>query len=169
MGPRADGWTDAIAGAVAGGIATAAMSAASSALYRREGWVPRFWEDWARGGRSAHATAVEKLAAGAGIELSDSQRDRAATIAHYAIGSAAAALYGTVRRAIPLPAPLKGAAFGGALWLLADEIATPAAGITPGPSAFPWQTHARGLAAHLVYGLTSEAVLSAIDRLAGRS
>jgi hypothetical protein len=150
MGPRADGWTDAILGAIAGGIATAAMNLTSTALYRREGWAPRLREEWARGGKSAHAIAVERLAAGAGVELSDSRRDMAATAAHYGIGSGAAALYGAVRRGIPLPAPLKGAAFGGAFWLLADEIATPAAGITPGPSAFAWQTHARGLAAHLV-------------------
>ena len=36
-------------------------------------------------------------------------------------------------------------------------------GLTPGPRAFPWQAHARGLAGHLVLGLATEGVLQAAD------
>ena len=41
----------------------------------------------------------------------------------------------------------------------------PVLGLTPGPMAFPWQAHARGLAGHLAYGVTSNAVLDAVDRV----
>lgn len=50
--------------------------------------------------------------------------------------------------------------------LLVDEAATPALGLTPGPTAFPWQTHARGLAGHLAYGVATETALDVLDRAA---
>jgi len=44
-----------------------------------------------------------------------------------------------------------------------DEIGNVALGLTPGPRAFPWQAHARGLAGHLVLGLAAEGVMQAAD------
>jgi uncharacterized membrane protein YagU involved in acid resistance len=38
-----------------------------------------------------------------------------------------------------------------------DEAALTLMGLTPPPKNFPWQTHARGLAGHLVLGATIEA------------
>jgi uncharacterized membrane protein YagU involved in acid resistance len=60
----------------------------------------------------------------------------------------------------------EGAAFGAAVWLLVDEAANVALGLTPGPAKFPWQAHARGLAGHLTLGLVTEGVLQAADRAA---
>jgi hypothetical protein len=45
-----------------------------------------------------------------------------------------------------------------------DETATPALGLTPGPRAFPWQAHARGLAGHLVFGSVANATLATLRR-----
>ena len=87
---------------------------------------------------------------------------------HYGLGTTSGAFYGVVRRHIPAPMPLRGLAFGAALRLVADEGLNPALGLTRGPSAFPWQTHARGLVAHLVFGLVAEGVLAAADRVSGR-
>ncbi len=38
-------------------------------------------------------------------------------------------------------------------------------GLASGPTAYPWQAHARGLVAHLVLGATTDAVLGAADRI----
>lgn len=42
----------------------------------------------------------------------------------------------------------------------------PLLGFTPGPRAFPWQAHARGLGGHLAFGLTSDLILDGLDRVA---
>lgn len=44
-----------------------------------------------------------------------------------------------------------------------DEGAVYALGLTPGPANFPWQTHARGLAGHLVFGAVTDATLSLLE------
>jgi hypothetical protein len=49
---------------------------------------------------------------------------------------------------------------------LSNEIMNPALGFTPGPTAFPWQTHARGLGGHLVFGVVNEVMLEDLDRVA---
>jgi uncharacterized membrane protein YagU involved in acid resistance len=54
-----------------------------------------------------------------------------------------------------------GIAYGAAFWLLMDEAALTLLGLTPPPKEFPWQTHVRGLAGHLVLGATIEAVFDA--------
>lgn len=45
-----------------------------------------------------------------------------------------------------------------------DETVTPALGLTPAPKAFPLETHARGLAGHLVFGVSVDAALALINR-----
>jgi hypothetical protein len=156
--------TDLVLGVVAGGVATALMSRVTSALYAREGRATRWRENRARGGSDTNAIAARKAAGLLGIELSGDRAAMAGEAAHYAIGTGTAAVYGVVRRHIPAPTVVRGLGFGAALWLVADEIGNPALGVTPGPGAFPWQAHARGLAAHLVYGLAAEGVLTVADR-----
>ena len=154
--------TDLTLGALAGGIATAAMGQVSSALYAREGTTTRWRENWARGGDNTHVIAARKAAGLFGARLSGPEAAQVGDAIHYALGSGSGAAYAAARPHIPLPAPARGLALGALLWLVADEIATPAAGLTPWARAFPWQTHARGLAAHLTYGLVTEGVLSAV-------
>lgn len=57
----------------------------------------------------------------------------------------------------------RGLSFGTGFYLLVDEIGNPALGLTPGPGAFPWQAHARGLVAHLAFGVTTEVVLNLME------
>ncbi|MCA1673436.1 MAG: DUF1440 domain-containing protein, partial [Actinobacteria bacterium] len=59
-----------------------------------------------------------------------------------------------------------GLAFGTGFSLLVDELMNPLLGLTPGPRAFPWQAHARGLGGHLAFGATTELVLEGFDRVA---
>ena len=150
-------------GAIAGTLATFALSGMSNLLYANENRVSRFQEEWARRGQSANKVAVTKLASAAGVSLSKEQHVAAEGALHFGIGATAGATYGAVRRHVPAPAITKGLGFGLSLWALADEGINPALGLTPGPADFPWQAHARGLASHLVFGLATEGILSAVD------
>ncbi len=155
-------------GAVAGTLATLALSAMSQALYANESRGTYLREEWARGGKSANTVAVNKLAKAAGVSLSKPQSKVAEGALHFGIGAGSGAVYGAVRRHVPGPAIAKGLGFGATLWLTADEGLNPALGLTPGPTAFPWQAHARGLASHLVFGLATEGILSVADYFRSR-
>lgn len=154
---------DVIDGAIAGAVATWAMGQVTTALYDREGEKARHREDDARGGKSAYGVAAEKVAALAGSELDDDQRERYGSAIHWLLGIGAGAVYGALRPRSEVAALAGGMLFGTAVWLLTDEVATPVMGLTPGPTAFPWQTHARGLAGHLVYGAVANTTLAAIQ------
>lgn len=137
------------------------MGKVTTYLYEHEAKSTRQAEDQARGGSTAYATAAEKTAHAVGTQLSKEQKEKYGEDIHWALGAGAGALYGAVRQDIPIGTGLvSGLAFGTAVWLVLDETVTPVLGLTPGPLAFPWQTHARGLIGHLVFGATTEAMLS---------
>lgn len=48
------------------------------------------------------------------------------------------------------------------MFIIEDEVLNPALGFAAGPTKYPWQPHARGLVAHLVYGFVTDAVLRAL-------
>lgn len=151
---------DIIDGAIAGAIATWVMDKATTALYEREQKAARRQEDEARQGKTAYGVAAEKAASLAGRELSDDQRKQAGEAIHWTLGIVAGALYGALRPRTDVASAAGGLLFGAAFWLLMDETVTPALGLTPGPTAFPWQTHARGLAGHLVFGTVANTTLA---------
>jgi len=159
--------TDLALGALAGAAATWVMGKATTYLYEHEDQQARQREDQARGGSTAYETAAKKAASLAGRELSDEETKKLGSAIHWAIGIGAGAAYGLLRRRLAgrgLGRDLAlGALFGTAVWLLLDEAGNTALGLTPGPRAFPWQTHARGLAGHLVLGLTTEGLMQAAD------
>ncbi|HET8655263.1 MAG TPA: DUF1440 domain-containing protein [Longimicrobiaceae bacterium] len=157
---------DLLKGAIAGAAATWAMGPVTSYLYQHESKEVRRQEDEARGGETAYGAAAEKTAALMGKELTDEQRGTAGRAIHWALGTGAGALYGVLRDRVPGAGAGAGLLFGTAFWALMDEGANTALGLTPGPMAFPWQTHARGLAGHLVFGLTADATLRALDAVA---
>jgi hypothetical protein len=152
-------------GAAAGLLATWAMGRVTTWLYEREGEDARRREDRARGGRSSYENAAQKMAGLLGKELSDDQRTRFSSGLHWLLGATAGAAYGATRRKLPVLDVGRGLAFGTAFWALADEAAVPLLGLTPGPRAFPWQTHARGLAGHLAYGVVAHTALDAAERV----
>lgn len=158
--------TDIIKGAVAGAVATWMMSRVTTWLYEHEDRLAREREDRVRGGVSPSARAAEKAAALVNVQLSDQQRARAATGVHWATGISTGVTYALLRRQRRGVAAGKGLAFGAAFFLTLDELLNPLLGITPGPRAYPWQAHARGLAGHLAYGITTELVLEGLDRVA---
>ena len=83
---------------------------------------------------------------------------------HYGMGASSAAIYGVLAEVAPIVTIGDGAGFGTGLWLLADEVAVPAAGLSKPPKEIPLTTHIYALASHLVYGWITETVRRAVRR-----
>lgn len=74
--------------------------------------------------------------------------------------------YAVLRRRWPASAATLGLPFGVGFFLTVDELMNPLLRLTPRPQAFPWQTHARGPAGHVVFGVSNHLVLEGLDRVA---
>jgi len=98
-----------------------------------------------------------------GRELGEAQAERPAGASHYIFGGAggpAAQLLAVSRRS-----PLKaGLGVGTALETIVDHGMNTALGLTAPPRAWPWQAHARGMAAHAVYGAALGLLLGSGER-----
>ncbi|HUH12794.1 MAG TPA: DUF1440 domain-containing protein [Longimicrobiales bacterium] len=156
---------DLVKGAIAGAVATYAMDALTRFLYEHESEEAREEEEEARGGATAYEVAAERGAEAVGAELTKKQRRRAGTGLHWGLGVGAGAVYGVIRTRVPFVGEAEGVGFGSTFFLLIDEGVVPLLGLTPGPAAFPWQTHVRGLAGHVVFGMVADATLRALDRV----
>ena len=155
-----------INGAIAGAVATWVMGKVTTQLYEREDKSAREREDRARGGETAYGVAAQKAADAAGVTLSKEERQKAGEAIHWALGVGAGAAYALMRRQFDAVGKAAGLGFGTGFWLLMDELAVPLLGLTPGPRAFPWQTHARGLAGHLSFGLVTDTTLRVLEGVA---
>lgn len=163
--PKRSALADAVIGAAAGVAASWVMGKATSYLYAHENKEAKQQEKEARDGKMAYGVAAEKAAELAGIELSEEQRKTYGSAIHWALGVGAGAAYGAMRHRVPGVDWGRGIAFGVAFWLLVDEAGNTALGLTPPPQDFPWQAHTRGLAGHLVFGITTEAAFQLMDEL----
>jgi hypothetical protein len=117
-----------------------------------------------RRGQDPASVAAARIALATGAELSEERQGQAATAIHYALGVVPGAVYGALRPRLGGSGAGRGLAYGLALFLLNDEGIGPALGLAAGPTAYPWQAHARGLTAHLVLGIATDAVLDLLDR-----
>lgn len=153
---------DLMRGALAGAVATFALDRVDWFLYRREPEASRrrTWAARPDGKDPAHVAASRVSVALGGDPVPQGHPLGLAT--HYAIGIAPAALYGALREQAPAVTAGSGLAFGAALWVLEDEVVNPALGLAAPPGRYPWQPHARGLVAHLVYGVVAELTLRAL-------
>ena len=97
-----------------------------------------------------------------GRPLDESQRQQTGPLFHYAFGAIAGAIYGAAAEWQPRTAAAAGAPFGAAVWLAADEIGLPAAGLARHPASYPLSRHASAFGSHIVFGLTVEAVRRAM-------
>jgi hypothetical protein len=89
-------------------------------------------------------------------ELTPAEKKLAGPAVHYAYGSLVGGLYGGLAELMPITAAGAGMPFGFALWLLGDEIAVPALGLGKPPTETPAEVHADALAAHFMYGATTD-------------
>ncbi|HEV2734233.1 MAG TPA: DUF1440 domain-containing protein, partial [Longimicrobiaceae bacterium] len=150
-------------GAAAGAAAWWAMDRALSLMYDAQGPRVREREDRARGGVPALEVLAERGARLAGADLPDGRRPEAGTALQWVMGIGAGVLYGVLRPRFPALRAGGGLAYGAAFSLAVDEGLVPLLGLAPGPAAFPWQTHARGFAGHLVFGAAAEAAMRVLD------
>lgn len=116
-------------------------------------------------GGAAPAGALKKATQVSGVSPTDQQPGTGAALFHYALGMLPGALYAAARRRRPSLRTGSGALYGLALFVAMDETLAPLTRIAAPPGRYPWQAHARGLAAHLVLGITTETLLRATDRL----
>ncbi|MBW3550445.1 MAG: DUF1440 domain-containing protein [Proteobacteria bacterium] len=155
--------TDAVLGALAGVAAVWALDRIDWLMFNREDPQVRHRTQQARPCGAAPAqVAANKAAHAMGKQLEDPQDSAAGTAAHYSIGVAPAVMYGMLHDHVPLIGKGRGALFGLGLFLLQDEAMNRMLGLSARASAYPWQAHARGLIAHLVYGFALDASLKAI-------
>lgn len=117
-------------------------------------------------GDDATVKAADKLSRGLFHHpLSQDEKKVAGPAMHYGFGALTGLAYGVLAELAPAVTRGAGAPFGTAVWLGADEVAVPAFGLSGPPWEHPASVHARALAAHLVYGVTTEG----LRRLARRS
>lgn len=155
---------DLLRGAVAGAIGVWAMDRADWFMYHRESPRTRARTQAARpGGLDPAHVAANALARRFGRELSRPQPHPAGMAVHYAIGIAPGALYGALRERLPWVGAGRGLFLGLVLSVVEDELANPLLGLAGKPGRYPWQAHARGVAAHLVYGAATDLALAAMQ------
>ena len=95
-------------------------------------------------------------------ELTKKEKPVAGEAVHYAMGATSGTLYGALAELVPAAAAGAGIPFGTAVWLVADEAAVPALGLSKAPTEYPLSTHAYALVSHFVYGLTTDLVRRAV-------
>ncbi len=83
---------------------------------------------------------------------------------HYGMGATSAAVYGVLAEVAPIVTIGDGVGFGTGVWLLADEVAVPAAGLSKSPKEIPLTIHLYAFVSHLVYGWITETVRRAVRR-----
>ena len=83
-----------------------------------------------------------------------------------AYSTAAGALYGALREVSPNSAFAEGGKYGAAVWVAADQLGLPVAGLSPWPlKAYPATTNMQHLMSHLVYGWTTAATYPTLRRV----
>ena len=114
----------------------------------------------------ATVKAADKLSRGLfHHELSQREKEVAGPAMHYSFGALTGVAYGVLAELAPGVTRGAGAPFGTAVWLGADEVAVPAFRLAGPPWEHPASVHARALAAHLVYGVTTEGVRRLVRRV----
>ena len=164
--------TGIIVGAIGGLAGTSAMNEAQRAwTHAVDGQAPespagkhdaRDWQERSEGQNSNEIAAQFLATPIAGRPLERNELAIASTVTHYTFGAAMGALYGAyVGRRVRHGT---GIGFGLAVWLLADEIAMPLLGLSGSTLRRPLEKHLQSLAAHVVFGMTTEAARSALER-----
>lgn len=127
-------------------------------LQHRDDAQPNEWDGTIADEPASRRMASAVAEAVTGRALTEQQKDVGGPIAHYLFGAVVGALYGAVSEVKPETAAGLGLPFGATVWMAADEIGMPLAGVSEPPAELPLSRHASALATHLVFGLTVEAV-----------
>ncbi len=103
--------------------------------------------------KRAMKVAAEKIADAVGIQLSDKQAETGGTLFHYGMGILGGMVYLLLCRTLPAHPMVTGLITGLGMFAFLDEGLNAALGFSAPPTAFPKETHARGLIGHLAFGV----------------
>lgn len=156
---------DLFKGALAGAFGVWAMDRVDGFFYEQESQNTRnrTIANRPRGEDPAHVIAG-KAADAVGMPLTGPGRDEAGIAVHYSLGILPGALYGALSSRVEAIGAGRGLGYGAALFVIQDELANTALHIAGPPLGYPWQAHARGLVAHLVYGCVTDTVFRILGR-----
>jgi len=155
---------DALVGAMAGAAAVWVMDRVDWFNFRHEDPEARARTQAVRPrGLTPAPLLADKIAKGLGLDLQPANDSAAGKAVHYAIGIMPGALYGALRHKVPGLDAGRGALFGTGLFLIQDEGLNAVVGLSAKPQDYPWQAHARGFAAHIVYGLVLDTTIRLAD------
>jgi putative membrane protein len=101
-----------------------------------------------------------------GRHLSHEERKQAGPVVHYVFGALAGGLYGALAECTSWTSLGFGTVYGALLYASADLIGVPVFDLAPSPTEQPIAAQATPLAAHLVYGATTDMVRRAIQAAA---
>jgi uncharacterized membrane protein YagU involved in acid resistance len=148
---------DAIRGAVAGAAATWLMDLVTTRMYEAQPpEVTRREQAAQPNGKSSVANMVDRFESATGLRIPSGRRSQVESAVHYALGIVPAAVYGVLRRRLPIARLWEGAGFGLVVFALNDEYLNTRLGLAGPVSEYPAQTHVRGLAGHVALGLGTE-------------
>jgi putative membrane protein len=182
-----DAWKGLAAGLAGGLVASFVMNRFQSAWSRRTHGVershgaqslqtgtPEGGDRWPTGQRDVSEAggrrdATERVAEAvaenaAGRELTREGQEAGGTLVHYAFGASVGTAYGLAAEFAPAVSAGLGLPFGVVFWVVADELVTPALGLSKRPDEYPPSILAYGLASHLVYGAACELTRRAVRR-----
>ncbi len=155
----------ALMGAAAGAIGVWALDRADWFMWNRLDEETRTRTIAVRpGGEPPAHVLASKIEKTAGFNPTEKQHDMAGNVTHYSIGIGPAVGYALMRDKLPGRGPMRGLLYGFGVFLMQDEAVNAVTGLSAKPQAYPWQAHARGLIAHLVYGVATELALNAMER-----
>lgn len=152
--------TDLALAPVAGYVGTKLMEPVGAKLYGLGPEQDRRREDEVRPD-PPYAIAARKTADLLGVTLTDKQHERLTLAFHYGLAIQWAPLYPLLRRKTGLGPITAGLATAAAMSPVADEMMTPALGLSAPNRAYPLSTHLRGFVGHLVFGLGAAATTEA--------
>ncbi len=98
-------------------------------------------------------------------KLTKKEKEIAGPAMHYAMGATSGLIYGVASELAPVTTVGAGLPFGAAVWVIADDLAIPALGLSKSPTEYPFSTHAYALSSHLIYGLATDLVRRFLLRL----
>jgi len=121
----------------------------------------------AKGMDPAHA-AARYLAEMIGSDAAEEEPNAAGIAIHYLLGMGPGAAYARLRRRATWVRAGRGAMYGGALFVMNDEIANRVLRLSGPQRDYPWQAHLRGLVGHVVLGVVTEVTLNLLEEQAVR-
>lgn len=167
--PERSLWKGIAAGALGGLVASFAMNQFQAALSAASQAVSK---DGGEGGESSQGSEDATVKTARVISekvldepLPDSEKQTAGSAVHYAFGTAVGALYGGCSAVLPFVSAGRGMLYGTAVFVLADEIGVPAAGLSPPPTETPGSSHAKAFASHCVYGFVTDLIRRALLKM----